>query len=578
LTSSILHQLGYDFPLVLARTGLIHSSEQDDPLVRCLFFPLAPADRTPGGICRSIPLGQLADLRDGDVIHPDGRVTSYQGSRTYTTRVRVSGGGGGVERVQDRKALIQDGMLPLLAVDNVSVGATGASQSKWVVVRALSDDIDYLLIPAFLLFWTYFAPNSKLASAYYSGSIFETIDSLARAKTTRRPESGECELKLGRGHLASDSIPLGRIVFDESGTARRAAENVARWIQLANRHQREFALDCNFPFEGDTTLIYRAAAYQSKPDGPRVHRVLDILECQFPLPWRTLHVTLDQPKRVPGIDGDPAPLVTGTVVEDFEDDFGQLDPDEDPPEPSNPIVLRARKATDFSVPGSQAVLILRREIESGGKGGVRRRKRRALSARQPSIEPGTGNQQSHVAPPVDSSVETEPTQPAEVMSPVAALSSVLDSLRDLREVDGFHTEPLHMFPNLVAYAGQVLNEVPLPPPGQSKSWSNIKQGLQRRCFLIMTVERGDRFAYLLEILRNPGESYSTLLLMRPDGRPIDIFELDRFFSAVGRRGALPSDKELKDLTTAVIYRIKHPSPNSGPEAWSLLRRTIRSRF
>jgi hypothetical protein len=71
--------------------GTVHSPPtRPDPHVRCLFFPLEPSERTAEGIERSIPLGQLADLRDGDVIHPDGKVENYAGAKVFTTRLTVN--------------------------------------------------------------------------------------------------------------------------------------------------------------------------------------------------------------------------------------------------------------------------------------------------------------------------------------------------------------------------------------------------------------------------------------------------------------------------------------------------------
>jgi hypothetical protein len=427
-----------------------------------------------------------------------------------------------------------------------------------------------------LLFWTYYAPNSRLALSYYFGNILEVFDSLAKAKTTFRTAGNACHLKLGRGHLASDAIPLGRALFDASGKAMHSSRMLASQIHLARRHSREFTFDCGFPFEGETVLVYRAVEYQARPGGPRVRCVLDILECQHPLPWATLHVGIDQSKRVPGGEAEPLPPPTGTAVEDFdEDDFGKLDPEEAPPSLGNPVVLRARKAPDFSVPGSESILIVRRETECDGRGGAKKRKRQALSARVPTAEGEPGNQQGHVAPPGAINVEKEPLAPsADVMSPVNALASVLDSLAALRDFDHVRVESLSVFNKQCIHAGHVLNEVPPPIAGQKRVWSNIRKGEQRRCFLIVRLELSGRAGYLLEILRNPGESYSTLFFRGAGGAEIETAELMRLFNTIARRGAVPSDEELFGLALATVHRIRHPSPGAAPDAWGLLRRTI----
>lgn len=571
----VLHSLGFEVAHVLARIGSTCDPDGDcNPLVNCLFVPSPPDLSSPivarASCVRQLPLGQLSGLRLADEIHPDGRVTTYRGVKLFTTRIRV---GPHASYSKERACLVREGLLPLHALD-AGPDEAGTEQSYWHVAPGISGDVDVVLIPAFLLFSSYFAPNSRLALSFFDGSVLDIIREIdENAEGNRKAKDGRCYLSLPRNRLVSDAIPLGRARFDTSGYALRATQAIANAILLARRGERPFTFDCGFPFVGETTLTFRGFEHIEPRTQRRVQCVLEILSCSYPLPWTELQVDIDQASKT-GDPNAPSPGENGGArFEDFEDDFLQLDPDAPRPQSTEVLIARTRNSVVFSNPGPGTIHVIRRETNSAASSGTGRkgRRRKKTTAKKAGTGGDNATQRAEIIPEGDAPPPTHKGEP--VLSPVAALLSVAQALSEMEQHDGIAIEFVRLSPTLLRYGDLVVNQIPEKPEATSRAWQTIQQGQQRRCVLIARLSLVTMHLYLFEILRNPNESFSTLIAYQLDGAPIAVANLRRLFNEILLRGGLPSDDVLSKAASAAVQRVRHASAREGQFSGASLRRS-----
>lgn len=572
----VLHSLGFEVAHVLARIGATCDPAGDcNPLVNCLFVPAPPELSSPvsarASCVRQLPLGQLSGLRIADEIHPDGRVTTYRGVNLFTTRIRV---GPQVSHSKERACLVREGLLPLRAFD-AGPDEAGTGQSYWHVVPGISGDVDVVLIPAFLLFSSYFAPNSRLALSFFDGSVLDIIREIEEnVEGNRKSADGSCYLSLSRGRLVSDALPLGRARFDASGYALKTTQAIANAILLARRGERPFTFDCDFPFIGETTLTFRGVEYIEPRTQRRVQCVLEILGCSHPLPWTELHVDIDQASKT----GDPSAASPakngGARFEDFGDDFLRLDPDVPRPQSTEVLIARTRSSVAFSNPGPGTIHVTRRESNSAATSGTGRkgRERKQTTAKKAGAGGDNATQRTELIPQDDSPPSTTHKDES-FLSPVAALQSIAQALDEMEQQDGVAIEFVRLSPVLLRYGNLDVNQIPEKPEATSRAWQTIRQGQQRRCVLIARLSLLGKHLHLFEILRNPNESFSTLIAYRPDGTSIVDADLQRLFDEILLRGGLPPDEVLSKAASAKVQRVRHASPREGRFSGASLRRS-----
>lgn len=574
---AVLHSLGFQVPHVLARIGSICDPDGDcNPLISCVLVP-SPPDLSSLVVAqapcvRHLPLGQVSGLRLADEIHPDGRITSYRGVKQFTTRIRV---GPQVSHSRERACLMREGLLPHRAID-AGPDEADTGRSYWHVAPAVSGDVDVVLIPAFLLFLCYFAPNSRLAMSYFDGSILDILREIEEnVGNIRKSSDGSCYLSLSRGRLVSDAVPLGRAHFDASGHALRATQAIANAILLARRGEKPFTFDCGFPFIGETTLRFRGFEYIEARTKRRVQCVLELLGCSHSLPWTELHVDIDQPSKSGDSTSASSPTNGGSRFQDFTDDFLQLSPDAPRPVSTDVLIAHTRATVAFSCPGPGSIHVTRREASGnrGPRSGHQRRARQQATAKKAGAGGDNATQRTELIPQDASSWSS--THPDETfLSPVAALQSVAQALDEMEQQDGIEIEFVHLSPVLLRYGNLDVNQIPEKPVATSRAWQTIRQGQQRRCVLIARLSLVGKHLHLFEILRNPNESFSTLLAYRPDGTSIIDPDLQRLFDEILLRGGLPTDDVLSCAASAMVQRVRHVAPREGRSSGASLRRTV----
>lgn len=571
---SIQHSLGFSVPMLLVRTGTISDWERrSNPLLKCLFVPWLPGQggySSQDATIKNIPLGQALDLRPGEVLHPDGFVQGHPRIETFRSRVLINT----LEMtLHERNALVSQGILPKNPFSTkreeeaeILGGPGGTDATYWTIAKSLETTFEDLAIPSIELFWAYYAPNSKLANAYFDGSILDTIQELFEDPRNTLSK-GSAELHLGTGRLVSDAIPLGRIRFDSTSIARDLAQGVAAGIMMAKKGRKPFPLQCSFPFIGEATLTYQAIAW-TQSSGKVTHLVVRLCNCDFPLPWKTLDAYLEQSKHSPdqtSVDG----RRPGTRFEDFGDDLVRLDPDESPPTADDAAVARPKATTTFSNPGPRALEIHRRKSDTNTTSfGPKLRKAKRHSAHRPRDDGDNTTQEARVAPIGGNDPGGERSSE---ISPVAALCSVTAALDELRDLEGCSCEVLHLPLPRLRYGTWTINEFPARTSLRSHHWATIRNGTQKRCFLAACVQRADKSVYLLEILRNPAERFSTLL-MRPASGAISVEDFMVIIHGINDKQGMPSDIALNKMMPNVnVIRVRHPSADRAPSSQPLRR-------
>lgn len=553
----IFHSLGFAQPTLLLRTGtLTDEAPVSDPFVNCLFGQYEPgcSVRRAEITMKALPLAQALDVRPGDVFQPDGRVIGASEIRRYRSTIRID------PRLvtRTRQALVEAGVLPPSPF-HAGVDLAGTDLAYWALAKVLDSKTGYLAIPCLELFWAYFAPSSKRAHAFFRQKVYDELKALERDERNRIDSAGKAILHLGQGHLVSDVIPLARMFFDQY--AREEVRKINTSITLSRKRRTPLALRCNFPFQGETTLSYEGVEWVNTKTGVTTRIALRLLHCSHSLPWTQLDAYLDQSQSTQKTSGNENRK--SRRYEDFTDEFKKLNPDDKPPAHGDKDIVRSRTSTAFST----SVRIHRNIVDTTKK---RYKKNPDTppnnSARTSRADGDTNSKGTHVAGDGARHAENE-------TSPVAAFSSVTLALEELHELDNVSYAALELVDNLVTYNSWVLNEFP-ERTGHTPSWKTIKGGSQIRCFFAAALQLNESVIYLLEILRNPRESYATLLVKFPNGRQ-EQGELLTVVNAINAKQGLLSERGFKTLVKdGTFVRIRHPAADRAPSPQPLRRSII----
>lgn len=554
--STVQHPLGFTEPHILVRIGDV-SFIQDEPHFHCWFLQWDGRNVQPPSSFISLPHPHVIDLRPSDILKPSGERSIYPKGKVFTTKVRVEKGLG---RNRERAELAEEGILPTHPVFEAH-DVAGTSRTYWRVLEALSPSVDRIVVANLELFISYQASNSRLMGHYFSSEITYILASLMKDKRNRR-EGDVCYLYLPKGHLVSDVVPLARILFDQTDIADTEAQRVANSMKLARRRNEPFSIECGFPFSGETMLTYRAIEHTNDTTGEKIHLVLELLCCSFPLPWARLEVDLEQSIATQSKEkGQDNGRSGGAVYEDFDEPFVPLDPNAPEPTRGDEFVGKTPRKMVFQSSAEGSIKIHRRATNTTRPDGSSPnwRKNKHFSSHKGNSEGDQGSRSTQVAPNGDGVSETEESKDrTHYTSPIAALRSVTQSLADLT-LDGYKVAPVPTTGACRVYEGFLLEEIPITAdPPSSRTWKWITSGKQRRCLLRVHVSKDDFHVYAHEIVRNPTEAFSTLLAYAPNGDELPNHIVDEVLYAIHRKEGLPDDKPLEQRLGIRLSRVRHP--------------------
>jgi hypothetical protein len=114
---------------------------------------------------------------------------------------------------------------------------------------------------------------------------------------------------------------------------------------------------------------------------------------------------------------------------------------------------------------------------------------------------------------------------------------------------------LLLTPRGLSYLGWKLNCVD-QADGRSRRWTRI-DGKHPRGVLIAELNCGGRHAYVLDIFRRPNESYSILVVYRPNLSQMSCTDLLEIFRRIDEAQRLPKDEHLKRGLDLGIRRVTH---------------------
>lgn len=552
---TVQHPLGFTKPHILVRIGDV-SFIKGEAHFHCWFLPWDGRSVQPPSSYISLPHPHIIDLRPSDILKPSGERLIYPKGKVFTTKVRVEKGLG---RNRERAELAEEGILPTHPVFEAH-DAAGTSRTYWRVLGALSPSVDRIVVANLELFISYQASNSRLMSHYFSSEINNILANLMQDKRNRR-EGDVCYLYLPKGHLVSDVVPLARILFDQTGIADTEAQRIANSMMLAGLRNEPFSIECGFPFSGETMLTYRAIEHTNETTGEKIHLVLELLCCSFPLPWARLEVDLEQPIATQSKEqGQGNGRNGGAVYEDFDEPFVPLDPNAPEPTRGDEFVGNTPRKMVFQSSAQGSIKIHRRATHTTrpASSSLDWRKNKHFSSRKGNGEGDPGSRSTQVAPKGDGVTEIEDGKArTHYTSPIAALRSVTQSLADLT-LDGYKVTPVPATGICRVCEGFLLEEIPITTDPPSRTWEWIASGRQRRCLLRAHLDKNDFHVYVHEIVRNPTEAFSTLLAYAPNGEALPDHIVDEILYAIHRKEGLPDDKDLMQKLGIRVSRVRHP--------------------
>ena len=437
-------------------------------------------------------------------------------------------------------------------------GLTGfePESSRWFLIDSAGTRAVTLLVPATEVFNAYVARNSRLAATVVDASLLDIMDSLRADTRNRLLDDGQGHIFLDRHRLISDAVPLARALFDATGCAAQSMEHAVNSILVARRRRQAISIDCSWPFRGESELEYLAWVVPASRRSPEVHIVLALISCSASVPWKNLVVNIDQAatERRTGRQSMSKPGVRYT---DFEDDFVPLDPDAERPTRGDDFVAKSKRTFSYSHPDAKISEVVRRPVE-----------RNDMSADGSAIAPenltaqkrgqGRGSKsQSAVVARGGSDCKLDPG-----LNPNEAFESVTNAIQGIRDSGLARVNELRISPSLLTYRGWVLNEVNRSRAATSwraRNWDFIRGGTVARSVLAVSLSGKKREVYVFEILRNPLDKFSTLVVRADDGDFLLSEQLSTIFSLIDHRFGVPSDRELASVGNLHWSRVRHPA-------------------
>lgn len=570
----ILHGLDLKAPCQLVKIGTVRSDKGPfNPMVACCFAPLVCVEqqqfqrsRDAPRIVLWVPLAHLLALPLGIGVL-DGKRIEVGNHHSYSVLVEAS-----ASPIYTRRILEAAGVLPRLSLHSSGEDEADIDESLWYEFESLDRRFGRVIAPCTTLFFAYYAPTSPLAMLHLKGEFPKVLSQLERSGSAfREPGTGVCHLVLSREWHASDIPVLARSLFDQSGWAREAAQSIGVHPEIQARSSKPFHIHAVPPFLGATRLRVRACEHVVPSTGERVLIILRIHECSAEFPCSRLEVTLDQPGpnsgKAPGSKDHRGPR---KIPNTFDFDFIEIDGvGSRPGTDFAPVTVSGGRGLRYNALTGDNYVITRREVNRTGKtrGKTTGQDPRNSSQRKSSKGDGDSRQTEVTTRGSTDSQEDPGGTSSGRMTPAGALRHTMDGLSSAAVEMPAIVESLLVSPQGLQYGPWVLNRV-THGEGRAKKWETVLKGARPRGILIADVAYEERHAYVIDIVRRIDESFSILILHRPDFGALSNADLLRVFRLIDEAQRLPRDEVLKGDTLLHIHRVMHGRTSGGPHSLS----------
>jgi hypothetical protein len=497
-----------------------------------------------GAACIEAPLGDLPDLPVGILLRSDLAIESPD-SLEFSIKIAFHQKSA---RSATRKELEADGLLPWMD-DHPAVVASRVSEAYWYVCDCLDGRFNKILFPATAIFTAYYAPTSRLASRILAGDINDLEGNFVNKRKTKAIDSnGLAVITFRAGVLTAEALTLSRAWYDK--TFRSRLEDIHRHSALNKRSNQPTFLRCEPPSEGEIGLRVEGMV-RSRDDGGRPDLiVLRIAASDEAMPFRTLEAHMDQTTGSPTVAAKPDdPEGMGgrsTPPVDFADLFLPLNGQNTPPGTAPPLVVSLSiPATQFSALGDDDIRIIRRKSKRAGKG-----KGQIPPTPTDTNSTGRGNsggdeekQQTELTSPGQGKLD--PDDQTKERSPMEALESVLAATDVLQDEYGISIAARRVTTEGKEFNGMPVNQVSTEIKDRSDKWVYIYEKKLARPILILEASKAGKFIYLLEIVRDEHDEFSTLTFCRMDRCRMEDEALRNVFDLVDHLQRLPPNLALR---------------------------------
>jgi len=412
-------------------------------------------------------------------------------------------------------------------------------------------------------FKMYAAPTSLMAIKVLRGDPLDAENAFFYRKHTNFcSESKSATLWLRPGNLKADAALIARNEFEATKDTFKSLSLISSRFMIDRSQSgcKEVPLYSSVPFTGRSLWSVRAVEYLSPSHKKPILIILEILSCSRPPPWNVLSVAMDQ-RAV-----DPEKKSKGEKNEDNSSGSGSarlevpkffnLSPHDQQPKPD---IARVIERYDFAAkfPAYAGTIeYIPRDPEST-RGSRKSRQRRS---KPETLSSQTSNSNGdEKAQPVIFTGRTCPDNEIDkaLKSPAGVLARYLGILRCCSESYDVDIEVFTSIKSQKAVFDDWTFQLATGmSPGRSALWCFI-DGNQERPFLITKLSRGKRFALAIEIVRDVGEEFATIVAYSSDWRPINEQAMAKFVAFFDEKQGRASASQLEAYSGLIVRKIKH---------------------
>lgn len=584
MPTKVVHAIGLPGLQRVVSICNLELGDEQNPKIQVLFRKLkslgssnSSLEYTDEETAVTVPLGEIISLQVGTVLDNDVPIAN-PGTQNYKIAVDFRHGMSGCIQRKDLEEFGLSAQLPKSEVRTL----IKPEEAWWYMAPSLDPRFKKILFIATSIFTTWYAQSSRMAAKMVLGEFDDMSKNFVnRTRTKSISPQGNGYITLKRGVLTADVITVARAWYDEA-LFRKRIHALRAHLNIQVRENSnppdpkkvKLNLRCAPPIESIVELEVQGIPISSAGNElPRL-LVLGVISSNEPLPFNTLEAHIDQTLKS---HGKPEPTGNGgppgkpeftKSPEDFAKEFLKLDGNETTPGPATPVIAPIRIVATRLTKLTEQPDIVRRLSKPCGKKKRPRKEKTSKNTTARSKSSGDPDNRQTEATTSNPGQDGNSDDPNDTLSPNEAITSVLNAFKILL-VDGVSITSRCVTEAKYEFRGHILNVVPERANARTQSWTHIL-GQMRRPVLIAELSLDENYVYILEIIRNVGDQFSTLVFCHVDKRRIEDQTLKMIFRALDSAKQLPSDASIRlilrdslnaeaqsDVQLAVVKRVRH---------------------